>query len=97
MVIATEFIPHSQLSIVSTIVMWECTQWLGKNIMRLKKLQESMDRCTGCRDITEMLLKMALNTAQSIVLSDPFSNNKFSHIIVKQCRHIKFRACLGKD
>ena len=31
----------------------------------LKELQESMNRCTG-RDITEMLLKMALNTIQSI-------------------------------
>ena len=25
-----------------------------------------MDRCTGRRDLTEMLLKMALNTKQSI-------------------------------
>ena len=28
----------------------------------LKKLQESMDRCTGHRSITEILFKMALNT-----------------------------------
>ena len=33
---------------------------------RLKELQESMDMCTDCCDITEMLLKMALNTIQSI-------------------------------
>ena len=32
----------------------------------LKELQESMDRCTGCRDITERLLKTVLNTIQSI-------------------------------
>ena len=29
-------------------------------------LQESMDRCNGRRDITEILLKTALNTIQSI-------------------------------
>ena len=32
----------------------------------LKELQESMDRCTGRCDITEILLKTALNTIQSI-------------------------------
>ena len=32
----------------------------------LKELQESMDSCTGHSDITEILLKMALNTIQSI-------------------------------
>ena len=32
----------------------------------LKELQESTDRCTGRRDITEILLKTALNTIQSI-------------------------------
>ena len=32
----------------------------------LKELQDSMDRCNGCRDITEILLKTALNTIQSI-------------------------------
>ena len=32
---------------------------------RLKELQESMDRCTGNHDITEILLKTALNTNQS--------------------------------
>ena len=31
-----------------------------------KELQKNMDRCTGRRDITEILLKMALNTIQSI-------------------------------
>ena len=39
----------------------------------LKELQESMDRCTGRRDITEILLKTALNTIQSI--NQSFSQN----------------------
>ena len=33
-VIATGFIPVSPLSIASTLVMWESSQWLGKNIVR---------------------------------------------------------------
>ena len=36
----------------------------------LKELQGSMDRCTNLRDITEILLKTALNTIQSI--NQPF-------------------------
>ena len=32
--IATGFIPLSPLSVVSTKVMWESSQWLGKKIMR---------------------------------------------------------------
>ena len=32
----------------------------------LKELQESMDRCTGWRNITEILLKISLNIIQSI-------------------------------
>ena len=43
----------------------------------LKELMESIDRCTGLRDITEILLKTALNTIQSINQSScssiPFS------------------------
>ena len=33
---------------------------------RLKELKESMDRYTGCQDITEILLKTALNNLKSI-------------------------------
>ena len=33
-VIATGFIPLSPLSVLSTMVMWESSQWLGKNILR---------------------------------------------------------------
>ena len=36
----------------------------------LKDLQENMDRCTGRRNITEILLKTALNTIQSINLNN---------------------------
>ena len=32
----------------------------------LKELQEIIDRCTGHHDVTEILLKMALNTIQVI-------------------------------
>ena len=39
----------------------------------LKELQESMDRYTGRRSITEILLKTALNTIQSLNIS----NDKF--------------------
>ena len=39
----------------------------------LCELQESMERCTGCRDITEILLKMALNTIQSFNGNQHFS------------------------
>ena len=31
----------------------------------LKELQEGMDRCTGCCDITEILLKAALKTPRN--------------------------------
>ena len=43
-------------------VAWKeyCTEYC------LKELQESMDRCTSHWDMTEILLKMALNTIQSI-------------------------------
>ena len=36
----------------------------------LKELQESMDMCTGHLDITEVLLKTALNTIQLISQSE---------------------------
>ena len=38
----------------------------GLERMLLKELQESMDRCTGRRDISEILLKTALNTIKSM-------------------------------
>ena len=39
--IATGFIPLSPLSVVSTMVMWECSQWFGKNIVRSACLKNS--------------------------------------------------------
>ena len=36
----------------------------GKKLYWLKEIQESMDRCFGCCDITDILSKMALNTIQ---------------------------------
>ena len=56
-VIATGFIFFSPLSIVSTMVMWESSQWLVRDGgVLVKSLQESMDSCTSRRDITEILL-----------------------------------------
>ena len=63
-VIATGSIPLSPLStIVSTMVMWE-SSGLEKYCAEywLKELQENMDRCTGRRDKTGILLKTAFNT-----------------------------------
>ena len=57
------FVPLSQLSIVSIMVMKESSQWLGKNIMRgtgKKELQESLDSYTGLCDVTEIVFKTAL-------------------------------------
>ena len=45
----------------------------------LKELQESMDRRTGRRDVTEILLKAALNTIQSINQSINLSINQTTH------------------
>ena len=64
LVIATGFIPLSRVFdngyVGKQTVAWKeyCAEYW------LKELQESMDRCTGRRDITEILLKKALNTIQ---------------------------------
>ena len=66
--ITSGFIPLSLLSVVWTMVKLESSQWLGKNFSAeywSKELQNSMDRCTGRRDRTEILSKTALNTMQS--------------------------------
>ena len=42
----------------------ESRQWLGKNIVQSTyqtKLQEGIDRCSGCLQIIEMILQMVLN------------------------------------
>ena len=46
-VILTGFIPLSLLSYVWTIVVWESSQWLVKNIVRTAGKKENMVRCTG--------------------------------------------------
>ena len=54
--------------------------YVGKQLVAeywLKELQESMDWCTGRRDISEVMLKTPLNTLQSIKQGfqcDPFQN-----------------------
>ena len=40
-VIATGFIPFSPLSVVSTMVMWESSQWIGNNFVRSTGLKSS--------------------------------------------------------
>ena len=70
-VIATGFIPL-------TTVPWFDNSYVGKQPVAwkeywaeywLKELQESTDRCTGCCNVTEILLKTDLNTIQSINLT----------------------------
>ena len=68
-VIATGFIPLSLLSIISIMITWENSQLIWKEYCVeywLKELQESMDRWTGCCNMTEILLKTALHTKLSI-------------------------------
>ena len=48
---------HSSLSILLMMVIWESSQWLGKNICAeywLKELQESMDRCSGHHSLNKI-------------------------------------------
>ena len=53
------------------MVTWESSQWLGKNFVRSagKNIQESMDRCIGRHDMTEILLKTVLNIIQSFLFT----------------------------
>ena len=66
-IIATEFIPLSPLSIISMMVTWESSKWLGKDIVQStgKKICESMDWCTDRRKITEIVWKTTLFTVQT--------------------------------
>ena len=72
MAIATKFIPLSPLSICFG------NGHVGKNILRStgkkKKYQESMGRCTGRHNITEITLKTTLNTIKSYHQSKPISH-----------------------
>ena len=48
--------------------MLESSQWLGNIVWSTgeKELQESMDKCTACHNMTVIMLKMALIILQSI-------------------------------
>ena len=52
----TKSIPLSPRSNISKVAMWESSQWLER-INGYKKLQESMDMCTGREGITRIMLK----------------------------------------
>ena len=64
---------HSSLTPVSKIVtsVWEAVSGLERKLCKVlvkkkkKKLQVSMDMCTGHRDITEIICITALNTTQA--------------------------------
>ena len=58
-VIATGFIPLSPLSVFLTIVCGKAGNGLERILcsVLVKRTAESMDRCTGHSDITEILLK----------------------------------------
>ena len=60
-VIATEFIPLSLLSVVSTTGCRKVASGSERILcgVMLKELLENMDRCFVRRDITEILLKTA--------------------------------------
>ena len=60
-VFATGNIPLSSLSFVSTLVMWEGSKWLGKNIVKywFKELVH------WPLEMTEILMKIVLNTIQA--------------------------------
>ena len=66
-VIATGIIPPPRISIVSTIILWESSQWFGKNIVWSLVRRSPGHDCTGRRDITETLLKTTKNNVQSIL------------------------------
>ena len=48
--IATGFIPLSPLSVVSTMVMWLSSQWLGKNIVQSADKKNSRKAWIGALD-----------------------------------------------
>ena len=50
--IATGFISLSPLSIISTVVIWESSQWLGKNIVRSNSKKNSKKAWIGALPAT---------------------------------------------
>ena len=59
------FLSESSLSVVSAMVMWNAASGLERiyKCGVLVKRTPGKDRCTGRRDITEILLKTALHTS----------------------------------
>ena len=61
----------------------------------LKELQGSMDSCTGCHDVTEKMLKTAMNTMQSIGQIQSFASEnsmqeyEIYSVEASKCNHIK--------
>ena len=45
----TGFLPPSVLSIVSVVVMWESSQWLGKDIVWSTAKKNSRKACEGAQ------------------------------------------------
>ena len=80
-VIGTWFIPLSPLSIVSTMVMWESSQWLGKNIVwstgkknsrkaRIGALVATIKlKCSWKRHLINTI--QAINQSGGLILSAP--------------------------
>ena len=63
-----------------------------KEYCGFKELQESMGRCTGCCNTTEILLKMALSTMQSI---NPVTKlTKFLNVSYISCNILPYIAPL---
>ena len=54
------------MSVVSTVVIWESGQWLGKNIVWSTSQKNSRKAWTGALAASIILLKTVLNTIQSI-------------------------------
>ena len=65
-VIATGFIPLSQLYIVLAMVMWESSQWLARNIVRSTGKKNSIIRYTGYPRYNWNIIESGIN---------PFPNN----------------------
>ena len=56
---ATEFLPLLPLTFITTIAIWECSQWSEWKIAPSTK--KSMDWCTNHYDKTKVMLKTTLN------------------------------------
>ena len=77
--------------------MWESSQWLISNILSItgkKEFLESMNRCTGRRDITEITLKTALSVIQSINQSVNQYNTYGKIVLLNKAEH-EVKICIN--